>query len=147
MRAGQSFLSLSLTPEPEQIERIRTAHAAIGLDWGVSRLLTGVQHDGSPFDLANPRWYQADKDRIAKLQQALARKKHRSKHRKAAAIALAKVRAHQARKRLDFLHKESAKLAGANALVAMEKLAIRNMTRSAAGTVEAPGTHVAQKGV
>ena len=69
----------------------------------------------------------------------------RKKHRKAAAIALARVRAHQARKRLDFLHKESAKIAGANALVAMEKLAIRNMTRSAAGTVEAPGTHVAQK--
>ncbi len=142
-RAGEWHLSLTL--EPERIERSRSADGAIALDWGVQTLLTGVSHDGTPYELANPRWQQTDRARITALQQAVSRKQRGSLRRTAAIRQLAQARARQARKRLDFLHKEAAKIADANALVAMEELSVKNMTASAAGSLEEPGRNVAQK--
>lgn len=142
-RDGQWFLSL--TVQPEKIERERTAHGAIALDWGTETLLSGVRESGHEFTLDNPRWYQHSKDEITALQRAVSRKKRGSHRRKQAVRRLAKARAHQARKRLDFLHKETCQLARVNALVAMEELTIKKMTRSAKGTVDSPGKHVPQK--
>ena len=142
-RDGQWFLSLTL--EIERVERIRTGNAAIALDWGVETLMSGVRHDGTRYDVQNPRWYQGDKDRVTALQQCVSRKKRGSQRRKKAVRALASARAHQARKRLDFLHKETVKIAKEYAVVAMEALTVRNMTASAKGTIEEPGTRVAQK--
>ena len=142
-RDGEWFLSLTL--EIQKVERVRTGDAAIALDWGVETLLSGVRHDGTRYDVANPRWYQTDKDRVNALQQCLSRKKRGSERRKKAVRALASARAQQARRRLDFLHKETSKLAREHALVAMEELTVKNMTASAKGTVEEPGNHVAQK--
>ena len=139
-RNGQWFLSLTL--EPEKIERARTAHGAIALDWGTEH---GVRETGQAMTLDNPRWYQNSKDEITALQQAVSRKKRGSERRKQAVHRLARARAKQARKRLDFLHKTTSQLAQNHALVAMEELRINNMTRSAQGTVEQPGRNVAQK--
>ena len=142
-REGEWFLSLTL--EIECIERARTGDAALALDWGVETLLSGVRHDGARHDVPNPRWHQASKDKVSALQQCVSRKKRGSQRRKKAIRALAKARARQARRRLDFLHKETAKIAREYALVAMEALSVKNMTASAKGTVENPGTRVAQK--
>ena len=128
--------------EPEKIERARTAHGAIALDWGTEH---GVRETGQAMTLDNPRWYQNSKDEITALQQAVSRKKRGSERRKQAVRRLARARAKQARKRLDFLHKTTSQLAQNHALVAMEELRINNMTRSAQGTVEQPGRNVAQK--
>src|SRR5262249_34169029 len=49
------------------------------------------------------------------------------------------------RQRLDFAHKPARKLVRDHDLIAHEALRIANMTRSAAGTLEAPGTNVAAK--
>ena len=142
-RDGEWFLSLTL--EIQQVKRVRTGNVAIALDWGVETLLSGVRHDGTRYDVANPRWYQTDKDRVTELQQCLSRKKRGSARRKKAVRALADARAQQARRRLDFLHKTTTKIAREHALVAMEELTVKNMTASAKGTVEEPGNHVAQK--
>lgn len=142
-RDGQWFLSL--TVEPQAIERDRTADAAVGIDWGVETLLTCAYEDGRSARIENPRWYQADREHITLLQQAVSRKKRGSKRRKQAVRRLAQARAKQARCRLDFLHKETARLAAGHALVATEALSIRNMTRSARGTAEEPGRNVRQK--
>ena len=142
-RDGQWFLSLTL--EIERVERIRTGDAAIALDWGVGTLLSGIRHDGARYDVQNPRWYQSDKDLVIALQQCVSRKKRGSQRRKKAVKALASTRSQQARRRLDFLHKETAKIAQRHALVAMEALTVKNMTASAKGTIEEPGTRVAQK--
>ena len=142
-RNGQWFLSL--TVELGKIERARTAHGAIALDWGTEHLLSGVRETGQAITIDNPRWYQNSKDEITALQQAVSRKKRGSERRKQAVRRLARARAKQARKRLDFLHKATSQLAQNHALVAMEELRINNMTRSAKGTVEQPGRNVAQK--
>ncbi|MCL4485141.1 MAG: transposase, partial [Nitrospirae bacterium] len=56
-------------------------------------------------------------------------------------------RAHErvANMRLDFLHKTSTAIGETQAIVYVEDLKIRNMTRSARGTRETPGRNVRQK--
>jgi putative transposase len=65
--------------------------------------------------------------------------------RQAAKAALGRAKRREANARHDFLHQTSAREIGANCLIASEKLAIKNLTRSAKGTIDDPGTNVAQK--
>ncbi len=58
---------------------------------------------------------------------------------------IARYHAKRARRRYDFCHKTTTKLAKRYALVATEDLRVCNMTRSARGTIDVPGTNVAQK--
>lgn len=143
-REGRWYLSL--TVEVARLERARTADGALAYDWGVDCFLSGVTHADTQENIDNPRWWQSAKDSIVRLQQSVSRKTNkRSMRRKKAVRRLAGARAKVARKRLDWAHKQTARLASRYALVATEELSIRNMTRSAAGTVEEPGSIVAQK--
>ena len=49
------------------------------------------------------------------------------------------------RQREDFLNKLSTRWSKSHALIVLESLQIGNMTRTAKGTVESPGSHVVQK--
>ncbi len=59
--------------------------------------------------------------------------------------AVAGLRAREVRIRKDFLHKLTTDLAKSHGLVVIEDLRVRNLTRSARGTVNVPGSNVAQK--
>jgi putative transposase len=143
-RDGKWYLSLTL--DIGQPQRERTGDAAMAFDWGVETFLTGVDHAGEVIRLDNPRWWQAEKEHVTALQQAVSRKKNkRSNRRRKAVLRLAAARAKTARRRLDWAHQQTARLTRQYALVATEELRIANMTRSAAGTIEEPGNGVAQK--
>ncbi len=143
-RDGRWYLSLTLDIGMPQRER--TGDAAMAFDWGVETFLTGVDHAGEVIRLDNPRWWQSEKDYITELQQGVSRKRNkRSNRRRKAVQRLAAAHGKTARRRLDWAHKETAKLASLFALVATEELRIANMTRSAAGSVDEPGKNVAQK--
>ncbi|WP_405146960.1 transposase [Sphaerisporangium sp. NBC_01403] len=58
---------------------------------------------------------------------------------------IARLRAKAKRRAVDWQHQTTTELAGTFAVIKVEKLAILNMVKSAKGTVEAPGKHVAQK--
>jgi putative transposase len=58
---------------------------------------------------------------------------------------IARLRARQARRRLDFTHKLTTDLAKRHGWVGIEDLRVRSMTRSAKGTILAPGRHVTAK--
>jgi len=58
---------------------------------------------------------------------------------------IAKLQARAARRRLDFTHKLTTDLAKNHGYVGIEDLRMKNMTKSAKGTTEQPGTNVAQK--
>lgn len=112
----------------------------------MEHFLSGVTHTGELENIDNPRWWQQGKEQTIRLQQAVSRKSNRrSNRRKKAMRRLAAARAKVARKRLDWAHQQTAALASRYALVATEELTLKNMTRSAAGTVEEPGKQVAQK--
>ena len=57
----------------------------------------------------------------------------------------ARVKAREARRGEDFLHELTTGLVSEHALVAVEDSKVGNMARSAKGTIEQPGTGVAQK--
>jgi putative transposase len=79
-RSGKWFLSLTLDVGSPQRER--TGDAALAYDWGVETFLTGVTHDDQDVDLANPRWWQAEKDHVTELQRAYSAKKNKRSNRR-----------------------------------------------------------------
>ena len=130
-------LFVNLTYEVELATLLRS-DAAVGIDMGVSdRLaLSNGERVG--------RRRKASK-RLARMQRRLSgcrKGGHRWRKRKS---VLAN---HQYRERVrnrNECHRVTTELVRRYGLIAIEDLPIRNMTRSAAGTIEKPGTGVAQK--
>ncbi len=115
--------------------------AVVGLDLGVAWLLT--TSDGR--QIANPRWLAASAAKLARAQQALARKQRGSKRRGKAKARVAAIYRKVGRQRRDHAHKTALGLVRAYDLLVHEALQIGNLTRSAAGSVARPGTGVAQQ--
>ena len=141
-RRGEWYISL--TVECEGLLRESKGKKACGLDWGVKHLLSIAKEDDSD-QKDNPRWFQSERDKLKALQQAVSRKKKGSNRWRKACRKLSVNRRKAANKRHDAHHKLSAEIADEYALVATEKLQIKNMTRSAKGTEEKPGKMVKQK--
>ena len=79
------------------------------------------------------------------LERLRDRRKRRSRRRHKAVVRCARLKAKNARRRLDFHHQESARLITRFSLIGSEKLQISNLTRSAKGSVDKPGKNVKQK--
>ncbi|MEU8192978.1 transposase [Microbispora amethystogenes] len=115
--------------------------AMVGLDMGVAALVTtsGGVH------VANPRHLAATADRLAEAQRDLARGRRGSTRRRKKAERVAALHGKVRRQRIDYAHKAALALVRAYDVIVHEDLRIANMTRSASGTIEAPGRNVAQK--
>ncbi len=137
---GSWHLSLTVECQPERLGGTKAGAA----DWGVNTLLTIVD-DAGAHEVANPRLSRAGMDRQVQLQQAASRARRGSKGWQRACKALRSFKRRQARRRLDEQHKASACIAADYFAFAMEKLSVKNMTASAAGTADAPGKNVQQK--
>ena len=114
---------------------------AIGIDVGVARFLT--TSDGEI--MANPRFLDAARDRLADLQRRKARARPGSGNRRRLRRALAKQWRTVRNQRRDFHHKTARALVDTCDIIALEQLRVAAMTTSAAGTVEAPGRKIAAK--
>jgi putative transposase len=113
----------------------------IGLDVGVARFAT--TSDGEV--IANPRYAKTAADKLTAAQQALSRKRRGSANRRRAKAKVAEVYRRIRDRRADFHHKTALALVREYDVIALEDLRIANMTRSAGGTLEEPGTNVAAK--
>src|SRR5690606_15546946 len=78
-------------------------------------------------------------------ERRAARAKKSSPEKAAEYAKVARLKAREADRRKDWCEKTSTMLARTYDLIRFEKLNIKNMTRSAKGTVEQPGKNVAQK--
>lgn len=136
-RWSASVLLSVQVPTPED----RRDAPVVGIDMGVKQPV--ALSTGGIFQL--PRASDGDAEHLAKLHQAIARKKKGSRNRKKAKTRLAAFQACQARVRKDAMEKVTTAIAKNHAVVAMEDLRIKNMTASARGTVEEPGKNVTQK--
>jgi putative transposase len=141
---------LTLVVETQCAARERAADAKpAGFDLGVETLATVAHADGTFEKIENPRHLAEEAAALRKEQRkfsGLARARKVSKRAlKRARKDLARRHAKVAARRKDFLHKTTARLAHTLSLIGTEALAVRNLTRSARGTVEAPGRNVAQK--
>jgi putative transposase len=122
-------------------EMLPATGAVAGIDLGIASLVT--TSDGE--HLANPRRLEASADRLAAAQRDLARTKRGSRRRRKAVARVAALRAKVRRQRLDGAHKAALTLVRGYDVIVHEDLRIVNMTRSASGTLQAPGRMVAQK--
>jgi putative transposase len=113
----------------------------VGIDLGVASLLT--TSDGE--HVANPRHLAASAARLAAAQQRLARCTRGSNRRRKQRDQVASLHRKVRRQRLDHAHKTALGLVRRYDLLVHEDLAVANMTRSAAGSVEAPGRNVVAK--
>lgn len=140
---------LNVVVETDCAERERATGPACGLDWGVAEFATLALEDGGFEILANPRHLDAAaaglRDEQRQLSAAARARKISGRALRKYRRALARRHAKVAARRKDFLHKVSAGLIARHRLIATEELTVRNLTRSARGTIEAPGRNVAQK--
>ena len=113
----------------------------IGLDVGVARF--AATSDGQVID--NPRFRAAIAGDLATVQRGVAGCRPGSGNRRRAKQKLAKLHRKLANQRRDFHHQTARRLIDTCDVIAVEDLAITNMTRSASGTAQAPGRNVAAK--
>ena len=82
---------------------------------------------------------------LRRAQQAMSRKRKFSNNWKKAKANVQKIHARVGNARRDYLHKATTTISQSHAMVCIEDLQVRNMSRSAAGTTEQPGKNVRSK--
>ena len=141
LKDGRWYASVTLVCDPKR----KRGRAKIGMDWGVTDFAT-IAHGGGKLEvIANPQHLKAAQVQIKSAQRQLSKKKRGSNNRNKARRRVAQLHQRVANRRHDFLHKTSAALVENSRVIVTEKLAIKNMTRSAKGTKENPGKNVKQK--
>jgi putative transposase len=114
---------------------------AVGVDRGVAVAI--ATSDGELRD--RPFVTVGERRRILRLQRRLSRAARRGRNRDKTCAALAKMRARERHRREDFCTQNAHRLAATNAVVVLEDLNTNQMTRSAKGTLDLPGTNVKAK--
>lgn len=118
-----------------------------GLDWGVETFATLATAPGEYDAVENDRFLLQDQDALKEDQRALS-KALRGKRSKRAAkkkLALARRSRKIANRRKNRNHQVTARLVRDHKLIVTEDLSISNMTATARGTIEEPGSRIAQK--
>ncbi|WP_329398794.1 transposase [Streptomyces melanogenes] len=139
---------------------VRTGKAAtpanglppVGVDFGVKQ--SAFLSDETGPRLMRPSLTDGERRRLDGLERRKARQiRHARGHRggryskrlRRTLGEIARLKARQARRRLDFTHKLTADLAKNHGLVAVENLRVKAMTKSAKGTARDPGQRVSRK--
>jgi putative transposase len=136
--AGRWHVAFAVAPAP--IAGSGTGEV-VGVDRGVA--VSAALSTGELFNA--PRLSPDRQRRLRRLQRTLARAKRASNRRAHVKLAIARLRAREADARQEGAEKLSADLAQRFDLIRVEDLRIRDMTRSAKGTIANPGMNVRQK--
>ncbi len=136
---GKWFVSIQT--EREIAEPVHPSASIICIDVGITRFAT--LSDGSFIEPLNT--FRQHEQRLARYQRAMSRKTKFSNNWKKAKAKLQKLHTRIANVRRDFLHKTSSTISQNHAIVCIEDLQVRNMSKSAAGSSEAPGRNVKAK--
>lgn len=137
-RAGRWHVSFT-APQPI-LEREVTGRA-VGLDLGVAAT---VATSGGEL-LQCPWLTPGEQQRLRRLERRKARQRQGSRRREGTKAAIARLHVRARDRRKDFAEQASTRLVRAHDVIAIEDLRVRQMMRSASGTLEQPGTRVAQK--
>jgi putative transposase len=137
-RAGRWHVAFAQLPLP--LDRQPTG-VVVGIDLGVANTL--ATSNGT--FMRAPSMSTTERERQARLQRQLARQQKRSNRRARTQHRIARLRAKEADRVKDWVEQTTTALVLRHDLIAIETLAIRNMTRSARGTVARPGRNVRAK--
>lgn len=117
---------LSRSKATNRARRGKGEEGRIGVDVGISNLVA-LNNGGL---IHSPKFLKHSTEKIKHFQRELSRKKKGSNNREKAKLALAKAWRKVRRRRDDFAHKLSFKLASENGTVVFEDLKIQNMVRN-----------------
>ena len=137
-RTPRRVLVSLVYPHTDPASSTGTPERPVGIDAGVAHRLT--LSDGRHINRRD-----LDRRRLRRLQRRVSRAKRGSAARRRKIAALAREWQRVAERDRGDQHQLSAALVRDFDLIAVEDLQIRNMVRSAAGTVEEPGSNVAAK--
>ncbi len=135
---GKWFVSLQTERE---VEPPIPKGGAVGIDMGVVRFAT--LSDSTFYAPLNS--FKRHETALRKAQQALSRKTKFSNNGKKAKAKVQKIHSRIGNARRDYLHKTSTAISQNHAMVCIEDLRVRNLSKSAAGTTEQPGRNVRAK--
>lgn len=136
---GKWFVSIQTEREVEQ--PMPQASSAVGIDMGITRFAT--MSDGSY--LAPLSSFKKHETRLRRTQQAMSRKQKFSSNWKKAKAKVQRLHTRIGNCRRDYLHKATTAISQNHAMVCIEDLQVRNMSKSAAGSAEKPGKSVRAK--
>ena len=139
LSAGKWCMSIQTAREIEQ--PIPKASSAIGIDVGIARFAT--MSDGDFIEPLNS--FKKHQQRLARYQRAMSRKVKFSNNWKKAKARVQRIHARIGNVRRDYLHKATTTISKNHAMVCIEDLQVRNMSRSARGNTERPGKNVKAK--
>jgi putative transposase len=133
------FVSIQTQREVEA--PISRASSAIGIDVGIARFAT--MNDASYIAPLNS--FKMHQQRLARYQRRMSRKVKFSNNWKKAKTKVQNIHKDIANARKDFLHKTTTTISQNHALVCIEDLQVRNMSKSSKGNSEQHGKRVRQK--
>jgi len=138
-RAGRWHVSFT-APQPA-VARTKTG-VVIGLDMGIAQSVT--TSDGN--HLSMPKLLSSGEvQRKRRLQRQMARQQKGSHRRVRTKHAVAVLAAREADRRKDWIEKTTTDMVREFDVIVIENLKVKNMVRSARGTIEKPGKSVAAK--
>lgn len=113
----------------------------VGIDMGIKQFAT--LSDGTVYAPLNS--FKAKADKLAKLQRQLKHKKKFSNNWKKVKAKITQCHEDIGNARKDYLHKVSTEISESQAVIVIEDLRVKNMSKSAKGTSAKHGKQVAQK--
>ncbi len=139
-RCGEKWY-VSIQTEREEVEPVHPSASIVGVDVGITRFAT--LSDGTIFEPINS--FKKQQARLARYQRAMSRKVKFSNNWQKAKAKVTRLHQKISHIRRDYLHKTTTTISKNHAMVCIEDLQVRNMSRSAAGTTEKPGRNVKAK--
>ncbi|WP_396333644.1 RNA-guided endonuclease InsQ/TnpB family protein [Burkholderia anthina] len=138
LSGGKWFVSIQTERE---VAQLIPNGGAVGIDMGIARFATlsnGTFH-------ASINSFERHETALRKAQQSMSRKSKFSSNWKKAKARIQRIHSRIGNVRRDFLHKATTTISQNHAMVCIEDLQVRNMSKSAAGNAEAPGRNVRAK--
>ncbi len=136
--SGKWFVSIQTERE---VEQPLPNGGTVGIDMGIARFAT--LSDGTFYAPLNS--FKRHETALRKAQQAMSRKTKFSSNWNKAKARVQRVHSRIGNARHDYLHKTTTTISQNHAMVCIEDLQVRNMSRSATGTTEQPGRNVRAK--
>ena len=137
--AGKWYISVQC--EIEIGEPQHPSHSIAGVDLGVTRFAT--LSDGTVYEPLNS--FKRHQGKLKREQRKLSRKTKFSANWQKQKSRIAGLHKKIADCRKDYLHKVTSEISNNHAMIVIEDLQVRNMSKSARGTVDKHGSNVRQK--
>jgi len=133
--------TVSIQTEREVSDAIHPSTTAVGIDMGIAQFAT--LSDGQVFAAVNS--FKQKQNRLARYQRALSRKIKFSQNWKKQKSKIGMLHQTIANIRKDYLHKTTTIISQNHALIVIEDLQVKNMSKSASGDLNQPGRNVKAK--